>query len=89
MNKKELIVDVASKLEMPKAQAEKTVNTVLESIKEGVKKDGSVGIVNFGTFVAKTRQPRTARNPRTGETVQIPARRTVTFRAGKEFKASV
>ena len=86
MNKQDLIVEVASEMDIPKAQAERTVNTVLDTIKKGVKNDGSVTLVNFGTFVARTRKARTARNPRTGESIAVPARKTVGFRPGRDFK---
>lgn len=86
MNKAELTETVAKELNWSKTQSEKAVNTVLTSIKKGLKKDKTVQLVGFGTFTVRTRAKRTGRNPRTGETITIPAKKTIGFKAGKDFK---
>jgi len=89
MNKQQLVEEVARELNSSRAHAEKTVKTVLECIKNGLRRDGSVTLVNFGTFLVRTRKARTGRNPRTGETIQIQARRTTAFRPGRELKTLI
>ena len=54
--------------------------------KEGVKESGKVQIIGFGTFATKTREARTGRNPKTGNTINIPASKTVAFKASSALK---
>jgi nucleoid DNA-binding protein len=91
MNKAELIDLVQKTLgtECSKAHAERAVNSVLESIGSGLKKDNMVQLVGFGTFSVKNRKPRTFRNPRTGEPVKVGASRTVGFKPGTALKSRV
>jgi DNA-binding protein HU-beta len=89
MNKADLIDAIASDLELSKAAAERSVNTVLENIKKGVKKDKLVQLVGFGTFTLKQRKARTGRNPQTGEEIKIKASKSVSFRPGKQFKSTL
>lgn len=91
MNKAELIAAVQSELgeDCSKAYAERTVNAVLDGIKEGLRQTQVVQLVGFGTFSVKERKARTGRNPQTGETIQIKASRTVGFKAGAGLKDSV
>ena len=86
MNKAELIDAIAEELDLSKAAAERAVNGVLDNIKKGVKDSGSVQLIGFGTFELKHRKAREGRNPRTGETMQIPASKSVGFKPGKQFK---
>lgn len=86
MNKAELIEAVAGKMDEPKAAAERAVNTILECIKAGVVADKSVQLVGFGTFQVRHRKAREGRNPQTGETMQIRASNSVSFKPGKGFK---
>lgn len=89
MNKADIISKVHEVLGSTKAEAERAVETVFGSI-EGAMKDGtSVSIAGFGIFEAKMRAKREARNPRTGETVTVPAMRVPKFRAAKALKDSV
>ena len=69
-----------------KKHAEEALAAVLESIKEGVKESGKVQIIGFGTFATKTREARTGRNPKTGNTINIPASKTVAFKASSALK---
>ena len=85
MNKAQLIELIQSKLgaDTTKKHAEEAL---LESIKEGVKESGKVQIIGFGTFATKTREARTGRNPKTGNTINIPASKTVAFKASSALK---
>ncbi len=89
MNKAGLIDAVQAKLGGTRADAERAVATVLDEIKKGLQNDGQVQLVGFGTFLVKQRAARTARNPRTGAPVSVPASRTVGFKVGKALKESV
>jgi len=85
MNKKELIQFVKKETGLTNAQAQAAVEACLKGIIEGVKKDGKVQIVGFGTFKVVEKKERTGVNPRTGEKIKIPARKTIKFTAGKNF----
>ena len=91
MNKQELIEKIMTKTkaEMTHKDAERVVNGVFDEIKAAVASGDSVQIVGFGTFSAKQRAARTARNPQTGGTVSIPAKKAPSFKAGKGFKDAV
>lgn len=89
MNKNELISAVASRAEMSKADATKAVDGVFDSITNSLSSGGEVRIVGFGTFSVANRKATTGRNPRTGESIQIPASRQPKFKAGKALKESV
>lgn len=68
---------------LTKEQAEKAVATTLLSIKELTQEDGKVTIQGFGTFSIKERAARTARNPKTGESIDVPAKEVFVFKASK------
>lgn len=90
MNKQELIKSVYDKLDgLPLKQAENAVNAVLGSIKGELAKGGEVNLVGFGSFAVKTQKERTARNPKTGEKLTIPAKKVPSFKAGKGLKEAV
>jgi len=89
MNKADLIERVAGELELTKAAAERSVSSVLDGIKQGIKKDKIVQLIGFGTFTIRQRKARTGRNPQTGETIRIKASKSVGFRAGKSFKDEI
>ncbi len=86
MNKRDLVECVAAELGGSRNAAEKAVKAVLDSILDGVERDGSVSIAGFGTFERKERAARTGRNPRTGESLEIPASTTVGFRPAAALK---
>jgi DNA-binding protein HU-beta len=88
MNKAQLIESVATKT-CTKKEAQTAVEGVWEAIKNSLKKKEAVTISGFGTFRVKETKPRTGRNPKTGETIQIPAKKKITFRASKELKSIV
>jgi DNA-binding protein HU-beta len=89
MNKGELIEAVAQNTGESKATAEKMVNETLDVIVAGVVGTGKVSITGFGTFEARDRAARTARNPQTGAEIQVKATRVPAFKAGKAFKDAV
>jgi DNA-binding protein HU-beta len=89
VNKGELIEAVARNTGESKATAEKVVNETLDVIVTGVVASGKVSITGFGTFEARNRAARTARNPQTGEEIQVKATRVPAFKAGKGFKDAV
>lgn len=89
MNKAEIVEAVHAKLGGTKVQAEMAVETMIESIVHSLKKGSEVSIAGLGIFSVKTRAARTARNPRTGETIQVKAMRVPKFRAAKALKDAV
>ena len=89
MNKAQIIQNVAKSTSTSKAAAERTVNSFLEEVRKGVKKDKSVQLVGFGTFKIRNRKARAGRNPKTGETIKIKASKTVAFKAGRTLRASI
>ncbi len=89
MNKGELIQAVAREQKVSKAAAERVTNSVLDSIKKGLKKDKNVTLIGFGTFRVKSRKARMGRNPQTGEKIRIKASKTVGFKPGEAFKKMV
>jgi DNA-binding protein HU-beta len=89
MNKGDLIEAVFNKLGGTKKASEEAVDMVFETITKSLAKGDEVAISGFGTFLSKKRQARTARNPRTGATVDVPAMQVPKFRAGKGLKEAV
>ena len=86
MKKVELIEAVAAKAGITKADAGRAVDATIATITEALVKGDKVPLVGFGTFAVSERAARTGRNPQTGETVEIAARRAVTFKAGAALK---
>jgi integration host factor subunit beta len=72
-----------------KKDTEVVVNTIFDSMTEALKQGGRIEIRGFGSFQVKIREAREGRNPKTGEEVQIPAKRTPFFKVGKELKEKV
>ncbi|MEK7634906.1 MAG: HU family DNA-binding protein [Patescibacteria group bacterium] len=89
MNKADLANAVHEKLGGTKVQAEEVVETIIEGIVGTLKKGGEVSIAGLGIFSTKQRAARTARNPRTGESVSVAAMRVPKFRAAKALKDAV
>ena len=86
MNKGELITALAAKTEMTKKDSENALSAVLDVIAESMAKGEKVQLIGFGTFEAKARPARVARNPRTGDSVKIAACKAPAFKAGKALK---
>jgi nucleoid DNA-binding protein len=89
MNKSELAAEVAKKTKLSKAKAWETLNATFEAIKGSLKKGQKVSLIGFGSFLVRNRKARTGRNPKTGETIQIKARRVPAFTAGSDLKKTV
>ena len=89
MNKTELIAAVAEKVGMTKKDAERVVSATIETIEASLVKGEKVSISGFGIFEVKAREARVGRNPRTKETIQIPATRLPAFKASKALKDTV
>ncbi len=89
MNKASIVDAVHAKLGGTKVQAEQAVETMIETIVAGLTKGDEISIAGLGIFSAKQRAARKARNPRTGEMVDVPAMRVPKFRAAKALKDSV
>ena len=86
MNKAELIASVAEKAGLTKKDAEKAVVAIFDSIQQAMVEGDKVQVIGFGTFEVKERSARAGRNPRTNETIQIPASKNPVFKAGKALK---
>ena len=89
MNKADLANNVHAKLGGTKVQAEDIVETIISDVVSALKKGDEVSIAGLGIFSTKTRAARTARNPRTGAAVSVPAMRVPKFRAAKALKDAV
>ncbi|HCS13251.1 MAG: integration host factor [Zetaproteobacteria bacterium CG06_land_8_20_14_3_00_59_53] len=89
MNKADLINHVAGTAGLTKAAAGEAVEAVLGGITATLAGGNSVSLVGFGTFSVAERSARTARNPRTGDTINVPASKAPKFKAGKALKDAV
>ena len=89
MNKRELVEVIAKDAGLSKKDAENALKSFIDNVEKSVKKGESVQIIGFGTFEARKRAARTARNPQTGETIKIKATRVPAFKPGKAFKDAV
>lgn len=89
MNKSELVNSVADKSGLSKADATRAVDGIVEAIEDALRGGDSVSLVGFGTFQVKERAARTGRNPQTGGTINIPAAKVPSFKAGKSLKDAV
>ena len=84
MNKAELITSMSEKSKLTKKDAELALKAFIESVEEALEKGEKVQLVGFGTFETRERAAREGRNPRTKETINIPASTVPVFKAGKE-----
>ncbi len=91
MNKTELIDTIQAALgkDATKRCADEALEAVLSSIVKGIKKDKKVQIIGFGTFEVKKRAKRTGRNPKTGETMEIAASKSVGFKPSSILKGGL
>jgi len=86
MNKAQLVTKISEQT-TTKKQAQDIVDTVLDSIRDCLKNREDVALSGFGTFRVKQTKARMGRNPKTGETIQIPAKKKIAFRASKDLKS--
>ncbi|MFO8004251.1 HU family DNA-binding protein [Thioalkalivibrio sp.] len=89
MNKSELIEAIADKADVPKAQASRVLDAMASVVGDALAEGNQVSLVGFGTFLVRERPARSGRNPRTGETIQIAASKSPSFKAGKALKDRV
>ena len=89
MNKTELIAVAAENSGVTKKDAERVVNAALDAITQSLRNGDKVQLSGFGIFEVKDREARVGRNPRTKETIQIPATRQPVFKASKALKDTV
>lgn len=89
MNKAQLVDAVASKCDMPKTKAEAAIKSTLEAISEELQSGNSVQLIGFGTFSVSERSARTGINPKTKESIKIPAKKVAKFKPGKQLADSI
>lgn len=89
MNKADIIDKVHETVGGTRANAERAVEIAIDSIVDSLKQGKEVSIAGLGIFSSKTRNARVGRNPRTGESIDIPAMRVPKFRAAKALKDAV
>lgn len=89
MNKSELVSKIAELAEVKSKDAEKCLNAFIETVSNSLKSGEEVSLVGFGNFKVATRNARTGRNPRTGETISIPEAKVPKFTPGKALKEAV
>ena len=89
MNKTELINAIADKASISKTDARAALDAALSAITEAIANDEKVALLGFGTFSVTEKKERTGINPRTKETITIPARKIIKFKAGSDFSDKV
>ena len=89
MNKAELVEEVANQTELTRKVSREAVDAIVSAITDSLARQEKVTLVGFGTFQVVERKARRGRNPQTGETIQIPAKRVPKFKAGKDLREVV
>jgi len=89
MTKKDLIEVVAKKSNLTNKAARDAVQTMLNTVRDSLKRGEKVVLTGFGTFSIRSRQQRVGRNPKTGATITLAARKAPGFTAGKTLKKAV
>lgn len=89
MTKAELVDAIAKDTGLTKKDSEAALKSVIETISKELSKGHEVSLIGFGTFAVGKRAARSGRNPKTGETIKIPASKTPKFKAGKALKDKV
>ena len=89
MNKQDVVAKIAKDTGITKTNAAAAIESIIDGITRSLKKGDPVSFVGFGTFKISNRKARTARNPQTGATINIPKRRVPRFTAGKGLKQAV
>ena len=89
MNKAQLIDAIAAESKLSKADAKKALDAFITSTGKALKKGERVSLVGFGSFAVSKRNARTGRNPQTGKTINIPAKKVVRFKAGSELNGGI
>jgi integration host factor subunit beta len=89
VTKKEIVKQIADRLQLTQLKTKEIVQLTFDAIVETLLEDGRIELRNFGVFEVKQRKARKARNPRTGERVDVPPKNVVTFKPGKEMEEKV
>ena len=89
MNKNDLVANIAAEAGLTKVDAAKAVDAFVASVTGALKKGEEIRLIGFGTFAVNKRAATTARNPRTGATIKVPAKKMAKFKAGKSLQESV
>lgn len=89
MNKAQLIDAIAAEAGLTKADAKKALDAFVKTTSNALKAGDRVALIGFGSFAISDRPARTGRNPQTGATINIPAKKVVKFKAGSELTDSV
>jgi len=89
MNKAELVEAIASEANLSKADAGRALNAFIGATTSSLKSGNRVALVGFGSFSIANRKARTGRNPQTGGTIKIPAKKVVKFKAGQDLSKTV
>lgn len=89
MNKAELIDAIASDANLSKADAKRALESLTSNVTTALKKGDKVALIGFGTFSISARSARTGRNPQTGATIQIKAKKVAKFKAGAALSEAV
>jgi DNA-binding protein HU-beta len=87
MNKGELVSKIADDTGLSRSQANAAIDSFADAVTKALKAGDKVTLVGFGTFTVSKRNARTGRNPQTGETIKIKAKKVARFKAGKELSA--
>ena len=89
MNKADLIAKISKDADITKERANLAIDSLITGVSKGLKKGERVTLVGFGTFYTSKRKARIGRNPQTGQTIQIKAKRVARFKPGKELEKTV
>ncbi len=89
MTKKEIVKLISDKLQLPQIKTKEIVQLTFDAIVDTLVREGRIELRNFGVFEVKRRKPRKARNPRTGDAVEVEAKNVVTFQPGKIMEEKV
>jgi len=89
VTKKEIVKQIADRAQLTQLKTKEIVQWTFDAIVDTLIQDGRIELRNFGVFEVKRRKPRKARNPRTGEKVDVEAKNVVTFKPGKEMEERV
>lgn len=89
MTKKEIVKQIADRIGMTQLKTKEIVQMTFDAIVDTLMEDGRIELRNFGVFQVKRREARKARNPRTGEKVEVPPKNVVTFKPGKEMEERI
>jgi DNA-binding protein HU-beta len=89
LKKSELLNRIATKLDMKRKDVERVTDEFISTLCEGLRKEAKVNVAGLGIWSVKDRKARTARNPKTGETVHVAAKKVVKFRVSKDMKTAV